>query len=102
MSIIDEETIKEYDKLYRGDNPHLADDLLTIAVMELIKSVNEQNELIKAIGIQINNVEGELTKEIRKQNELLDKIQIQVNDVGSELTQIDSTLYEGGVIIKKL
>lgn len=61
MSVIDEETIKEYEKLYMGDNPHLADDLLTIAVMELIKEIREQNELIKAIGIQINNVEGELT-----------------------------------------
>lgn len=49
MSVIDEETIKEYDKLYRGDNPHLADDLLTIAVMELIKEIRKQNELLSEL-----------------------------------------------------
>ena len=56
MSIIDEETIKEYDKLYRGDNPHLADDLLTIAVMELIKEIREQNELLNDIQVNIKEV----------------------------------------------
>lgn len=60
MSVIDEETIKEHDTLYKGKNYHMSDDLLVIAVMELIKEIRKQNELIKAIGIQVNNVDGEL------------------------------------------
>lgn len=56
MSVIDEETIEEYDKLYRGDNPHLADDLLTIAVIQLIKTVNKQNELLSELQSDVQGI----------------------------------------------
>lgn len=56
MSLIDEKTIKEYDKLDRGDSSHLADDLLTIAVMELIKEIRKQNELLNILQVNVKEV----------------------------------------------
>lgn len=51
MSIINEETMKEYDKLYRGEDYHMSDDILAMAVMELIKEIRKQNELLNKMYI---------------------------------------------------
>lgn len=59
MSIIDEETIKEYEKLFKISV--VDEEVISLALLELIKEIRKQNELIKAMGIQINNVDGELT-----------------------------------------
>ena len=53
MSVIDEKTIEEFDKLYKGENYHMSDDLLVIAVMELIKEIRKQNEVLKDMQVKI-------------------------------------------------
>lgn len=56
MSVIDEKTIKEFDKLYKGENYHMSDDLLVIAVMELIKEIRKQNELLNELQSDVQGI----------------------------------------------
>lgn len=54
MSIIDEETIKEYEKLFKISV--VDEEVISLALLELIKEIREQNELLNDIQVNIKEV----------------------------------------------
>lgn len=54
MSIIDKETIKEYEKLFKISV--VDEEVISLALLELIKEIRKQNELLNDMQVNIKEV----------------------------------------------